>query len=93
MENVSIYDKIQGIVPVPGSKEDVFKNKSIKLVDKRRLMRFLLFAAGSHEDQPEMQGMHDAPFGDFLREKFSLDEDIIKAIVYALAFCSTPSGD
>lgn len=92
VERVLLYNKTLGIVGVPGSKEDIFKSKSISLVEKRRLMRFLMFAAGSLENQPELEGMEDAPFGKFLSQKFSLNEDTTTAIVYALAFCFTPSG-
>jgi hypothetical protein len=41
---------------VPGSKEDVFKDKSVSLVDKRRLMRFLMFVAGEYEQDNLYQG-------------------------------------
>lgn len=34
---------------VPGSKEAVFKEKRFGLLEKRRLMKFLLFAAGDFE--------------------------------------------
>ncbi|KAF9027100.1 FAD/NAD(P)-binding domain-containing protein [Hymenopellis radicata] len=91
VEKVSLYDANLGVVNVPGSKEDIFKSKSFSLVEKRRLMRFLMFASGSLEEQPELEGMEQAPFGDFLRQKFSLKEEIVVAIVYALAFCYTDS--
>ncbi len=41
---------------VPGSKEEVFKDKSIGLLDKRRLMKFLMFAAGDFESDPVILG-------------------------------------
>jgi RAB protein geranylgeranyltransferase component A len=41
---------------VPGSKEEVFKDKSISLVDKRRLMKFLMFVAGDFEGEEVLQG-------------------------------------
>ena len=41
---------------VPGSKEEVFKDKSIGLVDKRRLMKFLMFVAGEFEDDEILKG-------------------------------------
>jgi RAB protein geranylgeranyltransferase component A len=34
---------------VPGSKEEIFKDKSISLLDKRRLMKFFMFAVGDFE--------------------------------------------
>lgn len=78
--------------PVPGSKEDVFKNKQLSLLHKRRLMRFLMFAGGEFEGKPELQGHDETPFAEFLRDKFSLDEEAIQVIVYALAFCISASG-
>lgn len=41
---------------VPGSKEEVFKDKTVGLVDKRRLMKFLMFAAGNFEQDEILQG-------------------------------------
>ena len=41
---------------VPGSKEEVFKDKSVSLVDKRRLMRFLMFVAGDFEQDAAYLG-------------------------------------
>lgn len=45
---------------VPGSKEEVFKDKSVGLVDKRRLMRFLMFAAGDFESDDMLKGAFDS---------------------------------
>ncbi|KIY70340.1 FAD/NAD(P)-binding domain-containing protein [Cylindrobasidium torrendii FP15055 ss-10] len=91
IDRVSIYDKALGIVSVPASKEDIFKSKSIPLVDKRRLMRFLMFAAGDFEQLPEMEGTQETPFGQFLTDKFNLKDDVAKAITYALAFSDSPA--
>lgn len=44
------------VTRVPGSKEEVFKDKSASLMEKRRLMKFLMFAAGSFEDDPLLSG-------------------------------------
>lgn len=41
---------------VPGSKEEVFKDKSVGLADKRRLMKFLMFAAGDFENDEILKG-------------------------------------
>ena len=78
---------------VPGNKEDVFKARNISLVDKRKLMRFLQFASGDFEGQSEIEGQGDKPFGDFMKDKFSLGEEACEAILYALAYCSTLSGE
>lgn len=41
---------------VPGSKEDVFKDKTIGLVDKRRLMKILMWIMGDFEGTDELLG-------------------------------------
>ena len=41
---------------VPGSKEEVFKDKSVGLVEKRKLMKFLMFAAGEFENDQTLVG-------------------------------------
>jgi len=45
------------VTRVPGSKEEVFKDKTASLMEKRRLMKFLMFAAGAFEDDPLLNGM------------------------------------
>ena len=92
LERVAIYDSPGVVKPVPGSKEDVFKNKKLTLLHKRRLMRFLMFAGGDFEGKPELQGNEESPFAQFLETKFSLDVESIQVIVYALAFCISSTG-
>lgn len=93
LERVGIYD-INGVVKnVPGSKEDVFKDKNISLVDKRRLMRFLMFAAGEFEESNELDGKEELPFSQFLQDDFSLNHDLASAVAYSLAYCTFASGD
>lgn len=91
LERAAVYTSGQ-IRSVPGSKEDVFKSKVISLVDKRRLMRFLLFAAGDFEDRMELEGRIDLPFVQFLQDVFFLNPNLTEAIAYALAFCTSASG-
>ncbi|KAK7053847.1 GDP dissociation inhibitor-domain-containing protein [Favolaschia claudopus] len=91
IERVCVYDPSGTVKLVPGSKEDVFKNKEISLLDKRRLMRFLMFAAGDFEDKKELEGHADTPFPEYLKTVFSLTGDMINAIVYALAYCLSPN--
>ncbi|KAJ6544042.1 GDP dissociation inhibitor-domain-containing protein [Mycena capillaripes] len=91
IERVCVYDPSGTVKPVPGSKEDIFKNKEISLLDKRRLMRFLMFAAGEFEDKKELEGHADTPFPDFLKSVFSLNDETTNAIAYALAYCLSPS--
>lgn len=98
LERVGIFqqgDRTSGghdIKSVPGSKEDVFKSKDMSLLEKRRLMRFLMFASGEFEGKKEIEGKEDKPFVSFLKEAFSLDGSVSEAIAYALAFCTTPNG-
>ncbi|KAJ7439847.1 GDP dissociation inhibitor-domain-containing protein [Mycena latifolia] len=91
IERVCVYGSSGTVKPVPGSKEDVFKNKEISLVDKRRLMRFLMFAAGEFEDKKELEGYVDTPFPDYLKAVFSLNDEMTNAIAYALAYCLSPT--
>ncbi|THH13099.1 hypothetical protein EW146_g7083 [Bondarzewia mesenterica] len=90
LERVGVYDREAGIKNVPGSKEDIFKSKEMSLVAKRRLMRFLMFAAGDFEGKNELEGKNEAPFVEFLRTVWSLDQQVSEAIAYALAFCVSP---
>jgi Rab proteins geranylgeranyltransferase component A len=92
LDAVYIY-RHDALERVPGNKEDVFKARNISLVDKRKLMRFLQFAAGDFEDEADIEGQEDRPFQDFMRDKFSLGEEACEAILYALAYCSTSSGE
>ncbi|CAK5272126.1 unnamed protein product [Mycena citricolor] len=90
IERICVYDAVSTSVKlVPGSKEDIFKSKEITLVEKRRIMRFLTFAAGDFENSGELQGHFQTPFPQFLRDIFSLNMEMADAIAYALAYCLT----
>ncbi|KAJ7746669.1 FAD/NAD(P)-binding domain-containing protein [Mycena metata] len=91
IERVCVYEASGIVKPVPGSKEDIFKDKDISLLDKRRLMRFLMFTAGDFEDKKELEGHADSPFPEFLKTVFSLNEEMTDAITYALAYCLSPT--
>lgn len=60
LDSVAIWDLSTGdgggLQRVPGSKEEVFKDKSIGLVDKRRLMKFLMWAGGDFEADDLLKG-------------------------------------
>ena len=92
LEYVGIYDRHKGLQNVPGSKEDIFKSKDMSLLDKRRLMRFLMFASGRFEDTKELKGHENDPFVEWLKSTFSLGQNVADAISYALAFCVSPKG-
>ncbi|KAI0676664.1 FAD/NAD(P)-binding domain-containing protein [Trametes maxima] len=89
LEKVAVYDRPGFVQSVPGSKEDVFKSKVLSLVEKRRLMRFLMFAAGEFEGKKELEGKEQTPFLQFLRDGFTLSGQPAIAIAYALAFCTS----
>src|SRR6266702_6161391 len=91
LERVCIYSSNTGLQHVPGSKEDVFKS-SLSLIEKRRLMRFLVFASGDVEGSKELQGHEQTAFPEFLTSQFSLTQGMVDAIAYALAFCSSTTG-
>jgi len=57
LNSVSVWEGVnETIRRVPGSKEQVFKDKEISLMEKRRLMKFLMFTAGEFEDDPLLKG-------------------------------------
>jgi RAB protein geranylgeranyltransferase component A len=78
------------VATIPASKEDVFKSKALSLVEKRRLMKFLQFAAGDFE--PSGALLH-APFAAFLSAPdVGLSAPLARAVAYALAHCAQESG-
>jgi Rab proteins geranylgeranyltransferase component A len=93
LEGIGIYDPSGAVKSVPSSKEGIFNDKSISLIDKRRLMRFLTFAAGEFEGSPELKGKETGSFFEFLQNTFLLNDEMAKTIVYALAFCVSASGE
>jgi RAB protein geranylgeranyltransferase component A len=89
---VGIYDRSGKVKAVPESKEHIFKSKEIGLLDKRRLMRFLMFAASDFEGKGELTGKEEVPFYEFIQSTFSLDDEAARAIVFALSHCISKSG-
>ncbi|KZV63241.1 FAD/NAD(P)-binding domain-containing protein [Peniophora sp. CONT] len=88
LERVAVFDG-GALRAVPASKEDVFKAAELSLLDKRRLMRFLTFAAGEFEGKQELVGKETMPFVDFLNSAYSIGDKLAHAIAYALAFCAS----
>lgn len=70
---------------VPSSKEDVFTNKSVSLIEKRKLMKFLTFAMDYEENDIVLEGTNDMSYTEFLQEKFKITGKLKQAIVYAIA--------
>ncbi|GAA6058367.1 hypothetical protein JCM3770_005276 [Rhodotorula araucariae] len=82
-------------VRVPASKADVFNDPSLSLVEKRRLTKLLLFAAGddAFESDKVLAAASDPEIGfvDYLKEGFSLTGTAASSLAYALALCASPS--
>ncbi|KAF9224437.1 FAD/NAD(P)-binding domain-containing protein [Gyrodon lividus] len=83
---VSVYHHGQ-FKGVPQNKDSIFRDRTIPLIEKRRLMRFLIFASGEFENSSDLQGKESVPFDQFLCQSFSLGEDIARVITFALAYC------
>ena len=92
LEQVALYHSPGRVQNVPNSKEDVFTNRRISLIDKRRLMRFFTFVSSDFEDKPELHGKEATPLIDFLTSVFTLERTIAETIVFALAFCTSLQG-
>ncbi|KAJ9057053.1 hypothetical protein DSO57_1026180 [Entomophthora muscae] len=79
-----------GLIKVPFSKQDVFVDERLSLMDKRKLMKFLLFARSYHE-QPELwEAKRHMSLSSFLAEGFSLNDEAISAIVHCIALSQAP---
>lgn len=76
-----------GLFRVPSSKEDVFTSRELTLIDKRKLMRFLTFAAGQSPEGILEQDQVDpeSNFASVLRDRFKLSSLHVDAILYAIA--------
>ncbi|KAI8375448.1 GDP dissociation inhibitor [Blakeslea trispora] len=88
VEDVYIFNKTsQTLEKVPSSKEDVFTNKSVTLVEKRKLMKFLTFAMelDDQTDSPILEGIDEMSYIDFLQDRFKITGKLQEAIVYAIS--------
>ncbi|WWC87849.1 uncharacterized protein L201_002746 [Kwoniella dendrophila CBS 6074] len=97
LDSISLYTSTQTekeesgkFRKVPGSKEEIFKDKSISLIDKRKLMKFLLFTAGEFEQDDLLKGKENQPLIQFLQETFSLSSSLSESIIYAISHCTSP---
>ncbi|KAF9518422.1 hypothetical protein BS47DRAFT_1325426 [Hydnum rufescens UP504] len=70
---------------VPATKEDVFKDKDMSLVAKRKLMKFLQFATGKFEESEDVQNQGQTAIRAYLQEVYSLSPTASQAIIYATA--------
>ncbi|BGP29112.1 hypothetical protein JCM10296v2_000850 [Rhodotorula toruloides] len=86
-------DAGRGVARVPASKADVFNDSTLSLVEKRRLTKLLLFAAGEEpfEEDKAIVEDPDISFIDYLKKAYSLTGAAASSLAYALALCSSPS--
>jgi len=94
LDSLALFHAVSATIrPVPGSKEDIFRAPDLSLLEKRRLMKFLLFAAQFDPEQPGLDG-HERTmdFRTWLNRKFGLGEDMQDAVAYALAMGETANG-
>lgn len=93
IEATLTLEKGPSLRKVPGSKEDIFTDQSLSLLEKRKLMKFLQYAASQDASEsiddsvPTDQAIHDE-----LITKFSLSKDSASAIAYAVALAASPFG-
>ncbi|CAD7066678.1 unnamed protein product [Tilletia caries] len=73
---------------VPSSKEDIFKDRSITLPDKRRLMKVLTEVTSSLDGQ-QSQSDTEQPFIEFLGKGQGLSAQLASALTYGVALCSS----
>ncbi|KAJ9109768.1 hypothetical protein QFC19_001998 [Naganishia cerealis] len=81
---------------VPAGKDQIFKDSSLSLLDKRRLMKFIMFASSERssdgwETEPLLQGKESQSILEFLASTFQLSHDLADTIAYGIAFCTSPT--
>ncbi|XP_054713825.1 rab proteins geranylgeranyltransferase component A 2-like [Uloborus diversus] len=79
------------IEQVPCSRADVFSKKTVSVVEKRMLMKFLTFCLKFEEQIDEYQGFEDLLFSDFLKSK-KLTSNVEHYIMHAIAMVNEKSN-
>ncbi|AGO12072.1 AaceriADR413Cp [[Ashbya] aceris (nom. inval.)] len=69
------------------SKQQIFTDQSLMLMTKRSLMRFLKFVLDWEKHPEAWKAYVDKPIGEFLREKFKLDDNHISELVFSIGLC------
>jgi RAB protein geranylgeranyltransferase component A len=93
---------------VPCSKEDIFRDRSLPLADKRRVMKLLMGVAAAENDgearksaslaRAALTSMHvsghdpDEPFLAYLQSKHGISAPIARALAFGVSLCSSPEG-
>ena len=80
---------------VPSSKEDVFKDRSLSLIEKRKLMKFLQSVMGQDSaGESERETASSTPYDEYLRASYGLSDKLITALSYGISLLphrSSPS--
>ncbi|KAI8321380.1 FAD/NAD(P)-binding domain-containing protein [Martensiomyces pterosporus] len=76
---------------VPESKEEVFASKSLKLIDKRKLMKLLTSMSDDEECAQFVADNADDDFRSFLQSRFRLDGALLDAVLYCVARAKSES--
>ncbi|KAJ9125382.1 hypothetical protein QFC22_000342 [Naganishia vaughanmartiniae] len=90
---------------VPAGKDQIFKDSSLSLLEKRRLMKFIMFASAERDlagwdsepllqayTLPDLSGKESQSLLEFLSSAFQLSPELADTIVYGIALCSSPAG-
>ncbi|KAF8334978.1 GDP dissociation inhibitor-domain-containing protein [Cantharellus anzutake] len=72
--------------PVPASKEDIFKDKSMSRVEKLKLMKFLRYIVS---DEGKLEPRDEITIKELISGDFGLPPFMASAVIYALAFSSS----
>ncbi|KAJ9109040.1 hypothetical protein QFC21_000366 [Naganishia friedmannii] len=104
VDGVSTYQKPSAGEPkgngkwkrVPAGKDQIFKDSSLSLLEKRRLMKFIMFASAERDSdgwnsEPVLQGKESQSLLEFLATTFQLSHELADTIAYGIAFCTSPS--
>jgi len=72
------------IEQVPCSRSDVFSSKSVSMLEKRKMMKFLTFCSEFESHPEEYEEFVSLPYVEFLRLK-ELTPNLIQYIVHCIA--------
>ncbi|KDN47983.1 FAD/NAD(P)-binding domain-containing protein [Tilletiaria anomala UBC 951] len=91
-----------GLQHVPSSKEDIFKDRSLSLIEKRKLMKFLQSVMELEKEaqnqvaaiiQPANPQDLALPYDEYLKARFGLSANLIHALAYGISMLpAAPSG-
>jgi RAB protein geranylgeranyltransferase component A len=70
---------------VPGSKEDIFSNNDISLIDKRKIMKFFTFVLDFNPSCDENQHFKSLSFAEYLKS-LKIPEKLIQTIIVSITF-------